>query len=77
MERTVKPVKQLLRSVPDPYLALVSYQATSIPWCLRSPGELLMGRQMRTDVPKTTEHFILNWHFLADFKEKDEIYKKK
>ena len=68
-ERTVKPVKQLLRSAPDPYLALLSYQATSIPWCLRSPGDLLMGRQIRTDVPETTKHFIPDWHFLADFRE--------
>ena len=34
-----------------------------------------MGRQMRIYVPETTDHFILNWHFLADFKEKDGIYK--
>ena len=77
VERTVKTVKQLLRSAPDPYLALLSYQATLIPWCLGSPRVLLMGRQMRGDVPETTDHFILNWHFLADFKEKDGIHKKK
>ena len=77
VERTVKTVKQLLRSAPDPYLALLSYRATPIPCCHRSPGELLMRRQMRMDVPETTEHFIPDWHFLTDFKEKDEIYKNK
>ena len=35
-----------------------------------------MGRQIRTYVPETTEHFICDWHFLADFKERDEIHKK-
>ena len=35
-------------------------------------GELLMGRQIRTDVPETTKHFIPDWHFLAHFKEKDK-----
>ena len=77
VERTVKTVKQLLKSAPDPYLALLSYRATPIPWCLRSPGEPLMGQRVRTDVPQTTEHFIPNWDFLEDFKEKDEAYKKK
>ena len=36
-----------------------------------------MGRQMRTHVPETTDHFISDWHFPTDFKEKDEIYKMK
>ena len=31
---------------------------------------------MRTDVPETIEYFIPDhdWHFPADFKEKDEVY---
>ena len=36
-----------------------------------------MGSQMRTDVPEAIEHFIPEWHFLEDFKQKDEMYKKK
>ena len=60
VERTVKTLKQLLRSAPDPYLTLLSYRATPIPWYFRNPGELLMGRQMRTDVLETTKHFALN-----------------
>ena len=70
-------MKQLLKGSSDPYLALLSYQATPLPWCLRSSGELLMGRKVRTDLPQTTEQFIPDWHFLNDFRGKDEAYKKK
>ena len=78
VERTVKTVKQLLKGSPDPYLALLSYRATPLPWCRRSPGELLMGRKVKTDVPQTIEHFTTpDWNFLTDFREKDEAYKKR
>ena len=49
-ERGVKTVKSLLEKSTDPYLALLSYRSTP----LRngySPAELLMGRQLRTNVP--------------------------
>ena len=36
-----------------------------------------MGRKVRTDLPQTTEQFIPDWHFLNDFREQDEAYKKK
>ena len=51
-ERTVKTVKDLLKKSKDPYLALMVYRATPFPWCGRSPAELLMGRQLRTDLPQ-------------------------
>ena len=74
-ERTVRTVKQLLRDTPDPYLALLSYRSTPLPWCDKSPSELLMGRRVRTDVPQTHEHFIPDWQFLSEFRKKDEEYK--
>ena len=77
VERTVRTVKQLLKGSADPYLALLSYRATPLPWCLRSPGELLMGRKVKTDLPQTMKQFIPDWHFLNDFREKDEAYKQK
>ena len=39
-ERMVKTVKSLLRDTSDPYLALLSYRATPLPWCNYSPSEL-------------------------------------
>ena len=76
-ERTVETVKQLLRDTPDPYLALLSYRSTPLPWCDKSPSELLMGRRVRMDVLQTDEHFIPDWQFLSEFREKDKEYKKK
>ena len=48
-ERTVKTVKQLLRDTPDPYRTLLSYRSSPLPWCDKSPSELLIGRRVRTD----------------------------
>ena len=51
VERTIKSVKMLLKDSPDPYMALLSFHSTPIPWCHFSPAELLMGRKLKTDVP--------------------------
>ena len=53
-EQTVKTIKSLLEYSPDPYMALLTYRATPMPWCALSPAELLMGRKIRTDVPQVT-----------------------
>ena len=76
-ERMVKTVKKLLTGMPDMYMALLSYRATSLPWCNLSPAELLMGRQLKTDVPQMKELLIPNWSHLIDFAEKDRRYKEK
>ena len=55
-ERTIKTVKDLLKKSKDPYLALMVYRATPFPWCGRSPAELLMGRQLRTDLPQSSHN---------------------
>ena len=56
-ERTVRMVKRLFSNSPDPFLALLSYRATPLPWCGLSPAELLMGHVIRKDVPQTTSKF--------------------
>jgi len=68
VERMVRTVKRLLKRSSDPYLALLSYRATPLPWCNLSPSELLMGRQLRTSLPQTTKHMIPRWHYLSEFK---------
>ena len=76
-ERAKRTLKTLLKDVKDPYLALLSYRATPLPWCNLSPVQLLMGRIIRILVPEADEVLILNWPNLAEFKKVDENYKKK
>ena len=74
-ERTVKTVKKLISNTDDPYLALLSYRATPLPWCGLSPAELLMGRRIRTDVPQIKKYLTPDWPHLKDFREKDKQHK--
>ena len=48
---TVKTVKKLLKETRDPHMALLTYRITTLPWCKRSPAELLMGRRLRGNIP--------------------------
>ena len=75
-ERTVKTVKRLLEHSSDPYRALLSYRATPIPWCARSPAELLMGRKIRTDVPQSKDNLIPKWSHIKNFRSLDKGYKE-
>ena len=75
-ERTVKTVENLLEYSSDPYMALLSYRATPMPWCALSPAELLMGRRIRTDVPQVSSHFIPKWPHIKNFRTLGEKYKR-
>ena len=77
VERMVQTVKQLLKRSEDPYMALMSYCATPLPWCDRSPTELLMGRKIRTSLPQMTKQFVPGWTYIPEFKKKDAEFKRK
>ena len=64
-------MKALLYKSSDPYMALLSFRATPIPWCSFSPAELLMGRKIRTDIPTAKSLLTPNWPYLADFLKRD------
>ena len=74
-ERTVRTMKKLLQGSKDPFMALLSYRTTPMPWCLLSPAELLMGCQLKTDVPQTKDHYILKWPHIKNLKEVHQKYK--
>ena len=74
--RMVKTAKSLLSKSADPYLALLSYRATPLPWCGLSPAELLMGRRLQTDIPQPKRVFIPDWPYLTSFCVKDEEQKR-
>ena len=76
-ERAVRTLKNLLKDAKDPYLALMSYRATPLPWCNLSPTQLLMGRRIRRMVPEANGVLIPSWSNLTEFRKVDEQYKKK
>ena len=75
--RGVKTIKKLLRNSKDPFLSLLSYRATPLPWCNLSPAELLIGRAIRTNVPQISERFIPKWSYLEKFRQDDSHFKRK
>ena len=76
-ERTIQIIKELLQDSPDPYLALLSFRTTLVLWCSFSPADLLMWRQLRTDIPTPKNQLIPQWSYLQEFQEKDNEYKTK
>lgn len=76
-KRMVKTTKRLLRRSDDPYLALLNYRSTPIPWCGLSPAELLMGRHLRATLPLNEKKLVPDWSYIAGFRQCDQAFKKK
>nr|XP_050038399.1 uncharacterized protein K02A2.6-like [Dermacentor andersoni] len=75
-ERMVRTIKDLFRKSKDPYLALLSYRHTRGVDGF-SPAQLLMGRQLRTRVPKQGSQLCPNWPPTKEVVAKDATYKQK
>lgn len=76
VERTVRTVKDLLVKGDDPFLSLLVYRDT--PGILGfSPAQLLMGRQLRTQVPKAAEKLQPAWPKSQVFLERDSAVKRR
>ena len=69
----VQTMKKMIKKSDDPYLAIMSYQATPHPWCNLSPAELLMGRKVMTTIPQTKES---TWPYISEFREKNKWFKE-
>ena len=77
MERAVQTVKRLLNQSNDPYMALLTYRSTPLPWCNFSPSELLMGRRLRTTLPIIQDQLTPLWPYLDTFRDSNEQFKQR
>ncbi len=69
--------KQLQSPGADPYMALLAYRATPLPWCNLSPAELLMGRRVRTSLPLAPAKLLPEWPYLPEFRRRNSAFKEK
>ena len=76
-EHAVRTIKGLLQKSTDPYLALLTYRSTPLPWCGLSPVQLLMGRNICSTIPQVPRCFEPEWSYLPEFCQKDALEKHK
>lgn len=74
-ERAVKTVKKLLSKAKDPHMALLAYRSTPFSWCGLSPAELLMGRQIRANIPLHKDKLNPDWKYLEPFRKQNKEFK--
>ena len=75
-ERAVCTVKEILKKNEDPYLGLLSYRSTPLQNGL-APCELLMSRQLKTQLPALPKTLQpkLRINDLVKLKQKEELYR--
>lgn len=69
-ERAVRTAKSILRQ-QDPQLALLIYRDTATEPTKESPARLLMGRRVRTTVPKLHHQLTPAWPNLSTVRQTD------
>ena len=74
-ERGVKTVKRLLTNARDPFLSLLLYRTTPLPWCNISPAELLIGRAIRSNIPQPSKTHIPTWPYIDKFRQDNQQFK--
>ena len=75
-ERMVKTAKSLLEKSADPYLALLAYKTTRLPWWGHSPAQPTMGRPLRTDIPQVPSTLTPKWSYLTSFHQKMQRWRE-
>ena len=73
-ERAVKTAKQLIQKSKDPFMALLSYRTTPLPWCNLFPAELCMSKRLRPQVDKS---LVPEWNYVNNFRQIKGVNKKK
>ena len=76
-ERTVQTVKGIIQKSTDPFMALLSYRSTPMPWCGLSPAELCMGSRIRSSVPQIKNVLAPTWTYIPEFSKKNSDFKGK
>ena len=73
-ERAVQTIKNLLKKASDPYMALLCYRTTPLNNG-SSPAQLLMGRQLRSNLPMIPSQLQPSWPDLQHVRQREEVYK--
>jgi len=77
VECALQTVKRLLTWYDDPYMVLLTYHSTPLPWCNYSPAELFMGRCLRTTLPIKLDQLKPPWPYFDKFQDLDKQFKQK
>ena len=76
-ERTVQTVKGIIQKSTDPFMALLSYRSTPMPWCGLNPAELCIGRLIKSSVPQIKNLLAPTWAYIPEFSKKNSDFKEK